>query len=169
VSGWIDISIRKRKNSTEQQSKLHERSIRIRTFIFFCFLKVCRFCLLQGSARILAGGLTQRKEATFCQQRGYFLVYGPATPPIPQILGIVSPFPSLLSLSPPSLSLSLSLSLLTFISLLFLFANFLLRFSSYLVSARGLERAIPCSYFSLEPPLFPPPLSLSLPLSFFSH
>lgn len=51
----------------------------------FLLFESLSFLLIQGSARILAGGLTQRKEATFCQQRGYFLVYGPATPPIPQI------------------------------------------------------------------------------------
>ena len=52
----------------------------------FLLFESFSFLLIQGSARILAGGLTQRKEATFCQQRGYFLVIdGPATLPIPQI------------------------------------------------------------------------------------
>lgn len=51
----------------------------------FLLFESLSFLLIQGSARILAGGLTQRKEATFCQQRGYFLVHGPAIPPIPQI------------------------------------------------------------------------------------
>lgn len=45
----------------------------------FLLFESFSFLLIQGSARILAGGLTQRKEATFCQQRGYFLVIdGPA-------------------------------------------------------------------------------------------
>lgn len=58
----------------------------------FLLFESLSFLLIQGSARILAGGLTQRKEATFCQQRGYFLVYGPATLPIPQIASPASCF-----------------------------------------------------------------------------
>lgn len=54
----------------------------------FLLFESLSFLLIQGSARILAGGLTQRKEATFCQQRGYFLVHGPATLPISQIASL---------------------------------------------------------------------------------
>lgn len=60
----------------------------------FLLFESFSFLLIQGSARILAGGLTQRKEATFCQQRGYFLVIdGPAIQPIPQIAFPISYFP----------------------------------------------------------------------------
>lgn len=59
----------------------------------FLLFESFSFLLIQGSARILAGGLTQRKEATFCQQRGYFLVIdGPAIQPIPQIAFPISYF-----------------------------------------------------------------------------
>lgn len=59
----------------------------------FLLFESFSFLLIQGSARILAGGLTQRKEATFCQQRGYFLVIdGPAIQPIPQIAFPISHF-----------------------------------------------------------------------------
>lgn len=63
----------------------------------FLLFESLSFLLIQGSAQILAGGLTQRKEATFCQQRGYFLVHGPATLPIPQIASAASYFVSFFS------------------------------------------------------------------------
>lgn len=81
----------------------------------FLLFESLSFLLIQGSARILAGGLTQRKEATFCQQRGYFLVYGPATLRISQIPCPASCFLSLLYfffLNSSILSISLFISFL---------------------------------------------------------
>lgn len=119
----------------------------------FLLFESLSFLLIQGSARILAGGLTQRKEATFCQQRGYFLVYGPATPPIPQIASPASYFDFLFSS--------------------FFFNSSISCVSLNLFSARRMKYTLAQSYgkfLSLEPPfsLF---LSLSfcLPLSFSSH
>lgn len=114
----------------------------------FLLFESLSFLLIQGSARILAGGLTQRKEATFCQQRGYFLVYGPATLPIPQIASPASCF---------------------VFFLLLLFFEFI-DSSLFISSLRRMKYALAQShgkFLPLEPPLIfltPPP---SLPPPFF--
>lgn len=126
----------------------------------FLLFESLSFLLIQGSARILAGGLTQRKEATFCQQRGYFLVYGPATLPIPQIASPASFF-------------------FFFHIFIYLPIFFISHFTFLLFAPSGMRaRAI---QWKVSLPLEPPPftflslLSLALspsfyhPLSFFSH
>lgn len=87
-----DIHVKTKTRRNNNNRSFFERFIRtVHPFFFVFCLSVLAFERVsflpyKGTGRFPAGVLIQRKEATFCQQREYFLVYDPASPKFSRLI-----------------------------------------------------------------------------------